>query len=101
MDFVQLYTKVAYKFTGKPQRENVYEYPLEAIRETVISSVMHKDCFEHGHNNILKFFPDRIQKENIWAKPKDGVKYHLNNLKKNHIIKRIGPDKGGYWEIIE
>jgi ATP-dependent DNA helicase RecG len=31
---------------------------------------MHKDYFEHGHNNILKFFPDRIQIENIWAKPK-------------------------------
>ena len=31
---------------------------------------MHKDYFEHGHNNILKFFPDRIQIENIWIKPK-------------------------------
>ena len=25
MDFVKLYAKVAYKFTGKPQRENIYE----------------------------------------------------------------------------
>ena len=70
MDFVKLYAKVAYKFTGKPQRENIYEYPFEAIREAVINSVMHKDYFEHGHNNILKFFPDRIQIENIWIKPK-------------------------------
>ncbi len=73
MDFVRLYTKVAYKFTGKPQRENVYEYPFEAIREAVINSVMHKDYFEHGHNNILKFFPDRIQIENIWLKPKNFI----------------------------
>ncbi|HBE44367.1 MAG TPA: hypothetical protein DDW17_02645 [Deltaproteobacteria bacterium] len=70
MDFVRLYAKVAYRFTGKPQREEIYEYPFEAIREAVINSVMHKDYFEHGHNNILKFFPDRIQIENIWAKPK-------------------------------
>lgn len=73
MDFVRLYTKVAYKFTGKPQRENIYEYPFEAVREAVINSVMHKDYFEHGHNNILKFFPDRIQIENIWSKPKDFI----------------------------
>ena len=69
MDFVKLYAKVAYKFTGKPQRENIYEYSFEAIREAVINSVMHKNYFEHGHNNILKFFPDRIQIENIWIKP--------------------------------
>ena len=73
MDFVKLYTKVAYKFTGKPQREEIYEYPFEAIREAVINSVMHKDYFEHGHNNILKFFPDRIQIENIWVKPKNFI----------------------------
>lgn len=56
MDFVRLYSKVAYRFTGKPQREEIFEYPLEAMREAVINSVMHKDYFEHGHNNILKFF---------------------------------------------
>ena len=69
MDFVKLYAKVAYKFTGKPQRENIYEYSFEAIREAIINSVMHKNYFEHGHNNILKFFPERIQIENVWIKP--------------------------------
>jgi len=57
MDFIKLYAKVAYRFTGMPQREEIYEYPFEAVREAVINSVMHKDYFEHGHNNILKFFP--------------------------------------------
>ncbi|MEA3448749.1 MAG: ATP-binding protein [Bacteroidota bacterium] len=28
-----------------------------------------------------------------------GVEYHLSNLKKDKILKRIGPDKGGYWVI--
>ena len=73
MDFVKLYSKVAYRFTGKPQRENIYEYPFEAVREAVINSVMHKDYYERGHNNILKFFPDRIQIENIWIKPRNFV----------------------------
>lgn len=27
-----------------------------------------------------------------------GVKYNLNKLKKENILKRVGPDKGGHWE---
>ncbi len=73
MDFIKLYTKVAYRFTRKPQRDNIYEYPFEAIREAVINSVMHKYYFEHGHNNILKVFPDRIMIENYWIKPKNFI----------------------------
>lgn len=69
MDFVKLYTKVAYRFTGRPQREEIYEYPSEAIREAAINSVMHKYYFEHGHNNILRFLPNRIKIENFWMKP--------------------------------
>jgi ATP-dependent DNA helicase RecG len=85
IDFVRLYAKVAYRITGRPQRENIYEYPFKAIREAVINSVMHKDYFEHGHNNILKFFPDRIQIENIWVKPK---KFILGKtvFRRNHLV---------------
>lgn len=31
----------------------------------------------------------------------DGVKYNLNKLKQLNIIKRIGPDKGGYWKVVK
>jgi len=30
-----------------------------------------------------------------------GVEYHLNILKKDNIIKRHGPDKGGKWLIVK
>ncbi len=30
----------------------------------------------------------------------DGVKYHLDQLKQRGRIRRIGPDRGGYWEIL-
>lgn len=73
MKFVKLYSKVAYRFTGKPRRDNIYEYPFDAIREAVINSVMHKYYFEHGHNNILKFLPDRIRIENYWLEPQNFV----------------------------
>lgn len=29
----------------------------------------------------------------------DGIKYQLNKMTKEGILKRIGPDKGGYWEV--
>jgi len=32
MDFVKLYTKVAYKFTGKPKREEIYLQELASVR---------------------------------------------------------------------
>ena len=28
-----------------------------------------------------------------------GVEWQLNKLKQEGIIKRVGPDKGGHWEI--
>ncbi len=28
-----------------------------------------------------------------------GVKYNLNKLKKENLLKRIGSDKGGHWEV--
>ena len=31
----------------------------------------------------------------------DGVKYHLDQLKSAGQIKRIGPAKGGHWEVLE
>lgn len=30
----------------------------------------------------------------------DGVKYHLNRLKRTGQLRRHGPTKGGYWEVI-
>jgi len=85
MKFVRLYSKVAYRFTGRPRRENVYEYPFDAIREAVINSVMHKYYFEHGHNNILRFLPDRIRIENYWQKPSHFV-LGKTVFRRNHII---------------
>ena len=30
----------------------------------------------------------------------DGVKYHLEKLKAAGKLRRIGPDKGGHWEVV-
>ena len=38
-------------------------------------------------SDILNINPSAIQK-------------HINKLKQKGLLKRIGPDKGGYWEVI-
>ncbi len=30
----------------------------------------------------------------------DGVYWNIKKLKEQGIIRRIGPDKGGYWEVV-
>lgn len=30
-----------------------------------------------------------------------GVEKQLRTLRENGIIRRVGPDKGGYWEIVK
>lgn len=53
---------------------------------------------------LLKHSPEygRVQiSEALGDITEDGVKYHLDKLRKAGKIKHVGPAKGGYWEIIE
>ena len=54
-------TRLAYKFTGKPAREEIPEYPTDAIREAIINAIMHRDYFEGGSNVYLNIYSDRIE----------------------------------------
>ena len=53
--------------------------------------------------NYLSKNPSASRKElseNISGISEDGVKYNLKGLQQKGVIKRIGPDKGGHWEVI-
>ena len=53
---------------------------------------------------FLKNNPNASRKdltENIADLTEDGVKYNLKRLKELELIRRVGPDKGGFWETIE
>ena len=47
--------------------------------------------------------PDITKKElaAVIGITEDGVKYHITRLRKKGVLKRIGPDKGGHWEIVD
>lgn len=52
--------------------------------------------------NIIKKDP-KVSKKEIALKgnlTKKSVEYNINSLKEKGRLRRIGPDKGGYWQII-
>ncbi|MBI4830714.1 MAG: winged helix-turn-helix transcriptional regulator [Candidatus Lindowbacteria bacterium] len=30
-----------------------------------------------------------------------GIKYHLKKMQDKGVLRRVGPDKGGHWELVQ
>jgi ATP-dependent DNA helicase RecG len=60
MIFVQKHLSVEYIITGEAQREERYDYPLDAIREVVLNMVVHRD-YRDSSDSVIKIFDDRIE----------------------------------------
>jgi len=62
MKFITRHISVEYKFEGKPKRKEIWEYPLEALREAVINAIVHRD-YTAQSNVQAEIYDDRIE---IW-----------------------------------
>ncbi len=51
-----------FEVTGRPQREVIWEYPLEAVREGVINAVCHRDYLSTAHIQV-RLYDNRLE---IW-----------------------------------
>ena len=49
----------------------------------------------------LNPFISREELAEVCGLTSDGIKYNIRKLREKGIIKRIGPDKGGHWEVVE
>jgi ATP-dependent DNA helicase RecG len=58
--FLRKHLMVEYIITGKPEREERYDYPLDAIREVVLNMIVHRD-YRDSSDSIIKIFDDRIE----------------------------------------
>jgi len=59
MDFIRKNISVKFVMTGKPAREEVWDYPLAALREAVINAVCHRD-YTAPSNTEVRIYDDEL-----------------------------------------
>ncbi|MBQ7176149.1 MAG: winged helix-turn-helix transcriptional regulator, partial [Victivallales bacterium] len=52
--------------------------------------------------DIMKSMPDVTLAElaNATGLSVDGVRWNIRKLKDANLVRRVGPDKGGQWEVV-
>jgi ATP-dependent DNA helicase RecG len=62
MEFIRKNTNVRFVMTGRPARQEIWDYPLDALREAVVNAVCHRDY--RDHNDIqVRIYDDELT---IW-----------------------------------
>ena len=83
MGFVRKNTSVKFVMTGKPEREEVWDYPLEAIREAVVNAVCHRDYTALAHIEIRIYENELI----VWSPGGLPLGLTMEDLFKPHASK--------------
>ncbi len=101
-----------YKMTGPIIETNEYWFTLTFPRPDLQKKSL-RERFEDNKSvekttqkilDLIRENPYISRREiadNLGNITADGIKYNLSKLKREGLIKRVGPDKGGYWEIIK
>ena len=59
LDFIRKNINVKFVMTGKPARQEVWDYPLEALREAVINAICHRD-YTVPSNTEVRIYDDEL-----------------------------------------
>jgi len=59
MVFIKKHISLSYRFDGSLKRKETWQYPLAAIRELLLNSVVHRD-YKHTSDIVIKIFDNRI-----------------------------------------
>jgi len=79
--------KAAWIEPGKIERQEKWEYPLDAIREAIINAIAHRD-YNSSANVHISIFDDRIE---IWNPGKLPPPLTPKNLKEEHKSIPVNP----------
>ena len=98
-------TKVSSKGGGDSGDSNVSISTTEKTTKKTTKKTTEKTT-EKTSVRIIRLISERpsINIRDLAAKceiTEDGVYWHLKQLKAKGLIRRVGPDKGGHWEIVE
>ena len=69
MRFIERNTRTAYRIEGL-RREDIPEYPMQALREAITNAVMHRDWFFDGANVFVEVYTDRVEVSSPGGLPK-------------------------------
>jgi len=59
MIFIKKHINLSYEFDGSLKRKEVWQYPLDVIREFLLNAVVHRD-YKHSTDIVIKIFDNRI-----------------------------------------
>jgi len=98
MEYMRRVLTLSYSISGKAKREEVWEYPLDAIREIVTNAVCHRDYSSPAQIQI-KIFDDRLVIGNPGGLPfgmsiERLVDPNHNSIPRNKLIAMIFYDTG-------
>jgi len=77
---IKNFINVRYEIKGM-EREEIWDYPLPAIREALINALIHRDYYKFNVQTQIKIFDDYVWFYNIGSLP-EGIT--LEDLKKPH-----------------
>ena len=83
-----------------------WEYPVKTIREAIRNAVVHRDYSLLGKDIKIAIYDDMVEITileiaNQLNKTTRAIEMAIAKLKRQNKLKRIDPDKGGHWEVIE
>ena len=108
-DACGLWTTFRYQYPARVvgDTENVHETTLvghETTKKTTKKATKKTSAIQDEILNCLQKNPYATVKEvqmQFKSMTIDGIQYHIKRLKSMGLLKRIGPDKGGYWQVVD
>ncbi len=108
LEYMRRVLTLSYSISGKAKRDEVWEYPLDAVREVVTNAVCHRD-YSSPAQIQLKIFDDRLVVWNPGGLPFGMSIERLtdpnhNSIPRNKLIAMIFYDMGlieNYWSGIQ
>jgi ATP-dependent DNA helicase RecG len=78
--FLRKQLNISVKISGKPERDEIWEIPREALREAVINAICHRS-YEDTGNVQVRIFNDKVE---IWNPGTLPESITVESLKKEH-----------------
>lgn len=97
MAFIQRHINKQIVISGKAQHDEIWDYPLDSLREAIMNAIVHRDYNDSG-NVQIRIFDDRIE---IWSPgllPKEinisEIYKRVRSVLRNKLIMRIFHEYG-------